>query len=159
MGLDIVVIMWTRSGLGLHVADVPPYYLEKGLKILYVGYLVYDMGITIIRVSTVCFYRRVFQDHSKTFTVCFWVTIGLNISWFWAIWGISAFSCTPLRAAWDKTIPSKCMGVLKILLASGVTSVLLDFWILILPLPLLWKLQVKLVRKLLIILMFFAGYW
>lgn len=154
------MIIWSRSGLGVHQTEVPLGDTIKGLKLLYAGYVFYNLGITLIRCSVVLFYQRILVTGSTVFQYLIWATLAINVIWFLVIEGLAAFSCNPIAASWDKTIQdAKCLPFLSTELASGITSVLLDFWTLIIPIPRLWRLQMKPVRKILNVGIFFLGYW
>lgn len=59
------------------------------------------------------------------------------------------FQCWPVRAIWDKTITdAKCLPVSTAIGFTGAgLSIVEDFIILLLPLPLVWKLQMGTKKK------------
>ena len=67
------------------------------------------------------------------------------------------FRCHPLRKYWDVKIDCNCVDATNIFLADGVISVLSDFTILLLPMPLLWKLHLSKKRKVKFVLVFGGG--
>ena len=59
-----------------------------------------------------------------------------------------AFQCNPIAFAWDKTIPNgKCIDFNMMCLTTSILGVVTDFATLLLPLPILWKLQMHKKRK------------
>lgn len=79
----------------------------------------------------------------------------LNTALFFAV----VFECTPIARSWDATIPGHCMdgtpGVLPWF--SGATSSATDIFVLILPLPLLWGLNMSLAMKMRLLAVFSLG--
>ena len=51
------------------------------------------------------------------------------------------FQCVPIEAIWNPSIKGQCVKVQLAATIFGVFNVATDFALLILPLPLLWKLQ------------------
>ena len=71
--------------------------------------------------------------------------------------GASLVQCIPLNYIWDRTVKGYC---LKIPLAATILAafnVLTDIIILVMPMPLLWKLQMERKEKLQIMGMFLLG--
>lgn len=163
VAVNVCAMIWLRSGLGLHQKDVPLGDIIKGLKVLYAGYIFYNVAMTLIRSSVVLFYRRTFvtvAGERNKFVYFIWFTMALNIVWFLVVESYTAFRCKPIAASWDPTINNaKCLSTLSTQLASGITSILLDLWILLLPMPKILKLHMQLRRKFLSVVIFFLGYW
>lgn len=73
-----------------------------------------------------------------------------------ALWGLSqtimAFTqCIPLKAVWDPRVEGWCRPHQTTLwYINGVINIVSDFAILILPLPVIWKLQLPLSQKILL---------
>lgn len=56
-------------------------------------------------------------------------------------------------------MPGRCFDIPSWYLSSGVYDAVLDVAVLILPVPMVWKLQMKQGRKLLVLGLFVCGYW
>ncbi|KAJ5675128.1 uncharacterized protein N7477_005062 [Penicillium maclennaniae] len=92
-----------------------------------------------IKISIICFYRRVFT--TPKFQTC---TFGLNIligAWGLGIFLACAGQCRPLRAYWDSSVLGKCFDANKFFIVNQAFNVLMDFIILILPIPMIWNLH------------------
>lgn len=152
-----------KSGFGRHVKEVPLGDIRKGLKLLYASYFVYNLGMTMIRCSAILFYNRVFELHRSQYRYVIWCGLGLNVAWFGAFGSVALVPCTPVHAFWDKPIlaPSSynCSSTLSIQLSSGITSVLMDLFVLLLPIPCLLKLKTSWRNKVRVCFIFFMGYW
>ncbi|KAF1956447.1 hypothetical protein CC80DRAFT_563327 [Byssothecium circinans] len=57
-----MIIYWVSIGLGKHAHDVPPDDLVTSLKVLYGTYFLYDVGISLPKLSSLCFYARIFKN-------------------------------------------------------------------------------------------------
>ena len=55
--------------------------------------------------------------------------------------------CNPRQKYWKPTIPGHCFGKGQLGVATGLTNIFSDFSILILPLPIIWRLQMSWAKK------------
>ena len=69
------------------------------------------------------------------------------------------WSCTPVRKSWQPHEEGHCINYYAQCLAVALFDVLLDLLILLLPMPQVFRLQMKLSRKLLTAAVFASGYW
>ena len=146
-------------GVGRHFNTIQPDTQLQILKILYITYFVYDVAITLPKFSALFFYRRVFGSGNKPFAIALWVGHFLIAAWLVGILVMTVFLCTPSQKYYEPTVPGYCMNLDTAWLASAIPSVVIDVYILTLPMPMLWKLQLKLTRKLLLLGVFVCGYW
>lgn len=73
---------------------------------------------------------------------------------------IGSLMCRPFAYSWDRTIAGgHCGDSLKMELSTCVVNIILDFMIVLLPLPLLWTLHVSLKKKALLSGIFSLGLW
>ncbi|KAI1118685.1 hypothetical protein F5Y14DRAFT_399397 [Nemania sp. NC0429] len=135
----VVLGIATDSGLGKHVRFVTN---PRLLQIYFISAeVLYSVVIVNIKWSILAFYRHIFP--LKLFR---WVLLGLAS--FMGAWMFTAvftliFQCVPIEYNWDRTIHGgHCIDVSKFLLVTSILNVLTDVSILVLPLPLVWKLNV-----------------
>ena len=151
------------AGFGRHVKEVPLGDVRKGLKILYSSYIVYNLGITMIRFSAILFYNRVFELRRSHYRYVIWGSLGINTAWILAFGTVALLPCTPIHAFWDRALLAptsyNCLSTLAIQLSAGITSVLMDLFVLLLPVPRLLKLQTDWRKKARVGFIFFIGYW
>ena len=126
---------------------------------LYVGYFFYDVGISLPKLSALLFYARVFHVNGSRFHIMLWIIGGFVISWILFAIFSTIFQCTPIRKAWEPTVPGYCLNTYQWWLGSAISSVIIDAIILVLPMPKLWRLQLKPMRKVIITIIFISGYW
>ena len=153
-----VTIQWVKWGLGKHMLTVPPNQLVDGLKLFYVGSYGFIIGVAITKFSALAFYARVFRPTSRTFRLHLWALAILNAGWMIAATVTLIVRCRPIHKAWDILIPGKCFDLFLWLLGLAVPSVVIDLYILLLPMPIIWRLNVTVVRKIMIGCVFLIGY-
>ena len=145
-----------RNGLGQHAAVLPPGTIARQEKVSYWYELIYVMAIGANKYSILFFYRRLFPG--KRLLVLL-QTVG-SIVFIWQIAIESAFiwQCNPVRKAWDVTVPGTCIKVIRLWLGNAIPNIVTDFFIITIPLPLVWKLQVSLSQRIALCGVFLTGF-
>ncbi len=155
-----ISLYWIRIGLGKHVSQVSDKDLAKGLLLFYAMHFLFDAAISLPKLSALLFYARIFMIPGNTwFTRSLWITAALVIAWLISGISSSTFQCTPVSKAWSPNVPGHCIHLSGWWIGISCSSVIIDFIILILPLPVLWNLQLKRFRKCLVTAVFICGYW
>ena len=67
--------------------------------------------------------------------------------------------CIPVRKAWIPIIPGHCIDTFSWSLGIATVSVIIDVYIMLLPVPILWSLHAGRKRKMLLTGFFFCAYW
>lgn len=99
--------------------------------------------------STVCFrlailllYIEIFPGNKK-FLWCA-ITVGVLVFLYWVSAVLTiALLCRPVAYNWDRTIPGTCGDVLKIEYASAGFNMGIDLGVVLLPLPIVWRLHMS----------------
>ena len=85
---------------------------------------------------------------AKKFRYALWIS-ALVVLGYWIAMTILAFlGCTPFARNWDKAIAGSCVNLVAFFRWNGITNLLIDFLILLLPLPMVWRLNVGTRQKL-----------
>ena len=152
-------IYWTTIGLGTHISQVSSENVTRGLIILWANYPIYDFSIALPRFSALFFYARVFNARcDKLLWNVLWITGAFNVGWLiFAIFS-AIFECTPIDKAWKPTIEGHCINFYAWWMAHAILSVLIDLVILLIPMPILWKLTLPPLRKFFLLGVFVCGY-
>jgi hypothetical protein len=153
-----VGIKLVNLGMGLHIQVVDPANIELFLKLLWVEYYIFDSGTAIAKTSALFFYARIFGVVNTTFKYALWTVHALNLFWLVGFLFAVGFECTPVEKAWKPSLPGKCANTGVLWLASGIISLFIDILILLMPLPMLWKLRMRMTRKIQVIIVFVCGY-
>lgn len=114
------------------------------------------MSVALPKISILCLYLRIFVKRG-TRIACY-VLIGV-ITANWIAFSIAdIFQCTPVAYQWDKSIAhGTCFNDTLFSRASSVPNIITDVVMLVLPIPVLWRLQTSTVRKLGLTVVFFTG--
>ncbi|KAI1439037.1 hypothetical protein GGR50DRAFT_219995 [Xylaria sp. CBS 124048] len=156
-----IVLAWRQFGLGLHTADVVavnPEYAIKGAKFLYIAIFFFDSSISLPKLSALFFYARVFRSNNKRFTMNLWIVGFIVSGWLVAAIISTIFQCTPIAKAWNPFLPGTCIDTSSWYLATAALSVVVDFYILLLPVPEIWALKIKVSRRIWLLSAFFLAY-
>lgn len=92
------------------------------------------------------------------FKYAVWSVHAMNVAWLIGTLLSVTFICSPIEKVWNFTLPGKCLNFKHLWLGNGLPNLIIDVIILVLPLPMLWKLQMKTVRRLQISGVFICGY-
>ncbi|KAL9081848.1 MAG: hypothetical protein Q9159_006969 [Coniocarpon cinnabarinum] len=150
---------WDTNGLGKHVWAVPPEQVRYGLKLFYYGFIPYQIGITLPKLSCVMFYARVFGQRSSTgLRLNLWI-LGILIVINSIVCIIAnILQCQPVDQYWKQTKPNSCFNIVLWQILHAVTNLIFDLYILVLPMPILAKLQTSKRKRVLVITIFALGY-
>ncbi|KAF8541147.1 hypothetical protein BDD12DRAFT_879321 [Trichophaea hybrida] len=143
---------------GYHVWDIPKHSHARdieGQKWDLAMQLMYNPVLSWSKISLLLFYRRLTpnQTFQRWVYLSLYCTIGQSISTF-----ISDLNqCVPIAHFYDKSIPGHCFNRAAFYFASAGISIFGDTWILCLPMPVFWGLQISLKRRLALMLLFAVG--
>ena len=118
----------------------------------------YDTAISLIKLSALMLYVRIFKVNRRFRAAC-WV-LGILIICWWIILIVVPWTfCHPTRKTVDPFTPGTCAESTKWFLATAFINAFLDLTILILPMPIVWRLNMKRKRKVSVSILFLFGYW
>ena len=160
LGILSITLAWVSSGLGRHVSQLSREDLVLGFKYRYAIGCLYHFGITLPKYSAIFFYIRVFKWTSSTlFRTNIIVVTGFVTAWLLFAVPSTIFQCTPVRKGWLPLTPGHCLNENQWFLGSTISSVVIDVYIMLLPIPVLWNLHTGRRRKLVLTGFFFCAYW
>lgn len=119
------------------------------MRILFAFVLLYVLSTPLIKISILLFYRRIFG-----MTLSIWFCMFLSVGYFLS--GTVAFlvCCRPVSYYWTQfTEPSggKCVyDLYNFYIAYAGVNVITDISILMVPIPIVWKLQMRRTQKFLV---------
>lgn len=116
----------------------------------------YGVTLCLIKTSIVSFYLRIFGT-SRNFRISAYVAIGILIAWAFSVILETFLLCRPLAYNWDTTIDGVCGERNKVYVSAGALNVITDFMVMALPVPHILSLQLKIKKKMGLILMFSLG--
>ena len=112
------------------------------------GEIVYAVGLTLTKCSILFLYLRIFGINQRFRRIAYGLLV-IAVAWGTSLTIGAIFQCKPIAAAYDPLISHKsCIKVRDYFVVTSILNVLIDVAILVLPLPLLWQLQLSTSRKL-----------
>ncbi|OCK76821.1 hypothetical protein K432DRAFT_396111 [Lepidopterella palustris CBS 459.81] len=132
-------------GIAHHVWDLR--FQPKELWLLHrIGDIMYPPGILCAKVSVLLLYLNIF-GHYRTFRISCYVVIAFNVAYLTATTLVNIFWCTPVLSTFGIGYPTNCIDGYKTDLVIGALNLLTDTIVLILPMPVLWTLQLSVAKK------------
>jgi hypothetical protein len=83
----------------------------------------------------------------RPFRIAAYTTTGLAIVWAVATILMILTICRPLPKFWNPEMPGKCGNLVSTLIVFGALDVVLDVVILVLPIPMVYQLQMPFANK------------
>ena len=119
----------------------------KSAQYSYGSEITYCLVITGIKSSILCMYLRLFSVN-KAFARAVYAFLVVVVGWGIATLLSTIFQCTPISAAWDPSITNgHCLVYPSWFIGTSIPSILIDFGILILPIPMIWRLKLSTEKK------------
>ncbi|OTA77995.1 hypothetical protein M434DRAFT_382426 [Hypoxylon sp. CO27-5] len=160
IGFCANVISVKYGDVGRHIAYVLMYEPEafvRWAQTLFVVELLYGILFPLEKTSILLLYLRLFHVHRW-----FRLTTYILIVYIW-LWGasevlVAIFQCKPIQYQWDKSISGgHCINQLGDYRWVSVPNIVHDIAMLVVPAPVVWKLQIGLRQKLALSCVFLIG--
>ncbi|KAL4821196.1 hypothetical protein BDW67DRAFT_190835 [Aspergillus spinulosporus] len=158
VGFCANMIILNNYGGGYHAWDVSKSDMIKFQKASYAITLVYVPMAFIIKVALLAVMLRIFAPDRHKVMIVYGTIIILLLYYIPALF-IKIFFCKPISTYWLGTdvTGGTCFDQRKVIIADATISMFSDFWILVLPIPMLWSLKMNLGKKLRVIGILGAG--
>ena len=117
--------------------------------------VIYATGIVPVKLSVIFLYRRIFPVHSVH--IALWIIGSIVVCFGIAADLLTIFACVPVKGSWDPTIRPSCINLGLWIIIHGSQNVVTDFVLLCLPMPLVWKMHMRISRKLQVSAIFILG--
>ncbi|OBW64038.1 MAG: DUF1604 domain protein [Aureobasidium pullulans] len=158
IGYSATAIHQTKWGLGLRAADFPLENAVPFSRIQFAGGPLYCLTVLGFKLSLLISYLRVAGFNRIYATVVWTVLVSVVISQILFTILLSV-GCQPIAKQWDPSIPGKCLNALPVYFALGGTSLGWDLIIIVLPFPILRRLQLDFHRKVALFAVFSLGFF
>ncbi|KAI0157907.1 hypothetical protein GGR52DRAFT_180575 [Hypoxylon sp. FL1284] len=117
---------------------------------------VYCFAMLFIKLSILSLYGTIFR--SKRFNYCLWAVSTAVLGWAITISLCSILQCKPIAFGWDETVPGGfCIQYGVVSIIAGVLNITTDIVILLLPVPIVWRLHISSKKKWLLSFTFGMG--
>lgn len=157
-GTVITSLGTIANGLGRDIWTLRPSEITSFVYWFYHMEYEYFLNLALLKMSLLFFYLKIFPN--KKVRVALWATIGYNAVWGVAFILIAIFQCRPISyywTSWDGLHTGTCMDANAVGWANAITSIVLDIWMLAIPLFQLRSLQLHMKKKIGVAIMFSTG--
>ncbi|KAI0597599.1 hypothetical protein F4775DRAFT_593288 [Biscogniauxia sp. FL1348] len=150
--------LWAiHNGLGYHTAEVQWEQVAVQIKLVTSSYFTWTLSTTSCKVAVLVMYLDIFRT-DVGFRRAVYVLIGLCTLYPIVFIPFFVTVCNPVWAAWDPILSQTNCRPLEVQeIASVAVNLFLDFAVVTLPIPVVWKLQMPTNKKLGVTAMFSLG--
>ncbi|EXA33004.1 hypothetical protein FOVG_15810 [Fusarium oxysporum f. sp. pisi HDV247] len=148
----------SRNGLGRDAWRFSPDTVTTYLCFLYAGQTLYATDVFATKICVLLFYLRIFPG--VTIRRLIWGTVGIAVLCMIIFDLLALTQCQPISfywKGWDQLHKGHCIGINSLAWAIAAVGIILDFWMLGIPISQLIHLQMKWKRKLAVASMFGVG--
>ncbi|KAJ5770174.1 uncharacterized protein N7511_002225 [Penicillium nucicola] len=154
-----LTIAQTRWGLGLSQAYFPEENVIPFSKIQYVGGPIYTLDLLTFKVALLASYLRI-GGFVNFYRLIIAIAIAICVATQLIFTFVISASCRPVAKQWDLSLKGTCIDTVSFYyVAIAGTNLGFDIAIIILPLPVLWKLQLQRRQKLVLTAVFTLGFF
>ncbi|UQC85215.1 CFEM domain-containing protein [Colletotrichum lupini] len=146
------------AGLGKDIWTLTPHQIESFGYWFYILEPMYFVQMGIVKMAILCFYMRIFDRAGLGKLL--WGTAAFNAVNTFVFLMVGIFQCTPIHyywTRWDGEQQGTCININAVPWANAIISILLDLWMLYLPLSRIRTLNLHWWKKLAVTLMFCVG--
>ncbi|KAI8724005.1 hypothetical protein NCS52_00257400 [Fusarium sp. LHS14.1] len=147
-----------RPYLGRHVGtDVSMDQVVDFLRYLFAASLTYVFAIAFIKLTILALYWKLF---SITARVPIAILFSSVVIWMVVLVLVATFSCNPVEKQWNILIEhGNCMEQKPVYLGGSLPNVIIDFVLVGMPLPSVFRLNIPLGRRIILAGMFTLGFF
>lgn len=127
---------------------------------LYILAIVYTLAAWFLKASIVFLYVRLFPLNDTFFRIGIYMTAFVGTAFCVASIIVLIAACSPISAFWnqfDGTSAGQCIDIDTTFIALASINVVIDFFLLALPIPRIIKLQMTIRKKIIVITSLFLG--
>ncbi|KAK6840580.1 hypothetical protein PG995_016334 [Apiospora arundinis] len=143
-------------GEGHHAWELSREDYQSVLKWLYASSIVWIPAAFFTKASLLLLTARLFSIYRRTSRYIRLYVWFLLLA-YTPVQFVKIFICWPIARYWNPTIPGRCLDQPKVFLTDTALAFVTDFIILVIPIPLTWKLNMPLRKKMKVAAMLGAG--
>ena len=119
------------------------------VKLRYVLEIIYDVLVGAIKSSILLFYARVFPRGATLYLwrIFLYIILVVIVSVYLSATVVAVFQCIPISYTWDKRTPGRCLDLILLYYLGAANNIVTDLMILVLPMPVVWNLQMPRSKK------------
>ena len=146
------------SGLGRDIWTVPFDHITNFIRWLFIVEVLYFIQIALVKITLLFFFLRIFPRPLIR-------RLLFGTIWFTTVWAVVYFiiafcQCQPVSffwTSWDKERSGKCFNINAMAWSQAAISIVLDCWMLALPLYEIVQLKLSWQKKISVVIMFCVG--
>lgn len=145
-------------GFGKDIWTIPSANVTTIIFYVWLTEIMYMMCLGLTKIALLAFYLKVFPNEGFR-RVC-WATASTCLVLFPTFSIFTVFYCTPVSYTWEGwtgKVEGHCLSFNLFAWIQTCINIALDTFILVLPLPLVWRLNMGRKKKMLLMLMFSVG--
>ncbi|KAJ6262489.1 hypothetical protein Dda_3299 [Drechslerella dactyloides] len=158
LAFEICAIHSSSLGLGKDMWNIPWTRMTSVLEFFIATELIYFVSICFCKLTILAFYLRFIVSMNKIQRFFIRASIAAVIIYNIVTILILLFACRPVRALWNFDYDrSKCRNTDAIFFVNAALNTVTDLAILVIPLPMLWTIQMRTSKKIGLIALFITG--
>ncbi|OBT58914.1 hypothetical protein VE04_00582 [Pseudogymnoascus sp. 24MN13] len=150
--ISSAILNW---GFGHHAPYLSAEQRYNSLLLFFVFQCFVKNTVAITKLSFLFLYLDIFPQ--RNFRIICWALIVHISAAIVALSFTTIFQCTPVKYSWDKTVPGSCINIKAFWYGQSGWNTLMDVIVLILPIPVIVKLQMNRRAKLGLLAVFILG--
>lgn len=112
--------------------------------------------VSIIKLSILHFYLKVFRQ--RLFHIAVYITMGICAAFWIGVVFAGAFFCNPPQKQWNPDLDGTCGDRTKFTSIPSSTDLAIDCIVILLPMPVLWGLQMPIGKRIGLMAVFSLGF-
>ena len=130
--------------------------LTNAYQWIFISSATYLVSLLGYKFAILLLYLRIFNI-SRTFRYWTWAVMFIVFGYLFSNFITLLFGCTPIAKYWKPDLPGHCIEVIKADYGYGSLNFITDLIMFVLPLPMVWRLQLSVKQKIGISIVFMAG--
>ncbi|KAI9034893.1 uncharacterized protein KD926_005157 [Aspergillus affinis] len=156
--LSVFLAAGFAAGVGVHLEELlatAPQKFALHMKLFVPAQLLWAAANSCVKASILYLYMDLFPN--KVFCRLCYGTLFITAAYFTMVLIETFALCKPVQYNWDKSIEGHCNGENIAYLVAGIVNLTIDTFIVVLPMPLVFNLQMVLSKKIAVAGMFSLG--
>lgn len=146
--------VWSRvHSLSFPLPLLPP--TTHTTQVFFTGQLLWAAGNCGVKLSILHLYTTIFRG--PTFKRFCYILMALSVAYMLMTILVDFLICNPVALNWDDFVQGHCGNQRMAYLFTGIINLLIDVGIVVLPMPLVWKLQMPVAKRVGVSAMFGLG--
>ncbi|KAH8668777.1 hypothetical protein BX600DRAFT_538784 [Xylariales sp. PMI_506] len=155
--VQALLISTVAGGLtGTHAWEISLTQYNYWSLIFYVSSTLYTPTTGFAKLSLLCFYSKL--SPARWWIWCTRVSLFILAGYSIAITLAMLFACNPIKRSWDVTVTEgSCINRADLYIAIAALQILTDIGLIVMPIPMIYGLQMRVRQKIGLLLMFVIG--